>query len=470
MYHLQVLGKDGHPISMQPVQLSKDHKKMNLNVPDMPDGIYTVTYNILSVDGHPVEGSYTFLVGEVPAAQAGSSERSLLPDRHESAGLSNRLFDMLQYAVRSFYLLSLLCLAGWMFWAGRSARDAGVGKWPAYRARWLQALQRCFLTSLAAVVFLQLMQTYRIGGWAGLPAWLMTVQGESSMLGLLFGFVSILLYRRSARLGIGGIVLVLAAESFNGHAAALHPAWAIPLDGIHLLAAAIWAGGLLYLLVHYRISKEHARTFLPRFSVAALASIGALAVTGAASAWIYLPKLEYVLASAWGRWLMVKTGCVLLVVLTGALLRSRIKRSRFGAIGGLLKIDFSLMVLIMGIVGVFTMLSPSPSNHPFHWEEAGKQAVVTADIVPFTAGANRFLVQVRLPDRSGSAAPMEVRMMLRHEGVNTTAPIEIPLTRSSDNYRNDEAYIPFPGTWEIEIRMMDADDEETVYRKTQTIY
>src|SRR2546428_13072565 len=88
---------------------------------------------------------------------------------------------------------------------------------------------------------------------------------------------------------LGGIALVPIAAS--GHAAAVEPgtAIAIAVDGAHLLAAGVWAGGLLPLALLLRAAgrdegadgRPYAVLAARRFSRCALAAIVALALLGA---------------------------------------------------------------------------------------------------------------------------------------------------------------------------------------------
>lgn len=471
LYHLQVLGEEGRPVSAQPALLSDNRQQLNLDLPEMPDGVFTVTYRILSTDGHPISGSYTFAVGDISLMQVDGGGLSSSHGSSISEAGEMHPASLLLYTIRALYMASMLCLTGWMLWV--KLLDTDARDLQSYRMRWLRIQQRCFLLLLSATIAVQFTQTLLIGAGLNLAAILMTVQGVSWLASLSFAMASCLLYRRSAWAGLAGMTLVIMAESCNGHAAAIAPGRAIALEGVHLLAAAVWAGGLLYLVAHYRKFKEHAVAFLPKFSAAALTSLVALVVTGAAVGVLYLPKLEYVTASSWGRLLLLKTGCVLFVMLTGAFLRSRIKRGRAGSVGGLLKIDVSLMLMIMGIVGVFTTLSPTPANRPFQWEVTDHPAIIMAEMTPFAVGVNRVQVQAGLPENPEmSTAPKSIRMWLRYADSDNdmTAPMEVPLTPSSRMFANDAVYIPFAGTWEVEIRIMDVDDEETVYRKSQTIY
>lgn len=61
-----VVGPDGAVWSDGPVQVSEAVVTQSLR-PDMPEGVYTVTFRSVSGDGHPVSGTFTFSV-DLPEA------------------------------------------------------------------------------------------------------------------------------------------------------------------------------------------------------------------------------------------------------------------------------------------------------------------------------------------------------------------------------------------------------------------
>lgn len=114
---------------------------------------------------------------------------------------------------------------------------------------------------------------------------------------------------------------------------------ALVVDWLHLVAAALWVGGMLYIVISYlpvlRKSPvmEQARSFvtvLPYYSPWALAGVGIMAVTGPLSATIQLTSWGQLLATAYGRTLLVKILLVGALLLTSAihvlLLRPRLKK------------------------------------------------------------------------------------------------------------------------------------------------
>ena len=111
--------------------------------------------------------------------------------------------------------------------------------------------------------------------------------------------------------------LVLSAASLglaatSGHAAATEDgALTAALDAVHLLAAGIWAGGLVPLLVCLAWASRlpdsaPAAIAVARFSRIGLAAVSALAVTGAFASWQQVGGAAALIGTAYGRWLLVK--------------------------------------------------------------------------------------------------------------------------------------------------------------------
>ena len=110
----------------------------------------------------------------------------------------------------------------------------------------------------------------------------------------------------------------------------------------------------------------------------------------------------------------------------------------------------------------------------------GEKVHVSADITPKIQGTNTFVAKVWLPEKAGK--PKQVLMLLHYLDDKEMAPISVPVTMYEDNtqeesygfvkfsYKAQGAYLPFRGNWELEMRVMDADDNETVYNKEFMVY
>src|SRR5713226_3858666 len=114
---------------------------------------------------------------------------------------------------------------------------------------------------------------------------------------------------------------------------------ALVVDWLHLVAAALWVGGMFSIATSYlpvlrgRPVAERARslvTVLPYYSPWALAGVGIMAVTGPLSATIELNSWGQLFATAYGRTLVVKVLLVVALLLTSAVhvfsLRPRLRK------------------------------------------------------------------------------------------------------------------------------------------------
>jgi len=138
-----------------------------------------------------------------------------------------------------------------------------------------------------------------------------------------------------------GLALFIAI-TMSSHAAAVNKSqliYAVPLDWLHLLAAALWVGGMMYISTTYlpvilrSPVAERARsliTTLPYYSPWAVAAVALMAVTGPFNATFHLTSWNQFITTAYGRALVVKILLVGALMLTSAvhvgLLRPRLKK------------------------------------------------------------------------------------------------------------------------------------------------
>ncbi|HLZ80822.1 MAG TPA: CopD family protein, partial [Ktedonobacteraceae bacterium] len=147
----------------------------------------------------------------------------------------------------------------------------------------------------------------------------------------------------SVNLLLGAALFI--AISLSSHAAAVSSSivvFAVLMDWLHLLAAALWVGGMMYIATTYlpvltrKPIVERAKsliTLLPYFSPLALAGVVIMAVTGPFSAVIRLSSWEQLFTTAYGRALTVKILLVIALLVTSAihvlLIRPRLRKEYF---------------------------------------------------------------------------------------------------------------------------------------------
>ena len=181
-------------------------------------------------------------------------------------------------------------------------------------------------TALAGgVVLLVLSHTWLIGARVGLEA------------------VALVLCWRGIRFVAPPLVLAAVLLPLSGHAAAVQPAAAGAElnDAVHLLSAAMWAGGVIALASlrppgGWRSAE--ARVLLERFGRVAVVAFVVTALTGLLSATEHLAGLSDLWTTAYGIWLAAKVFCVGLMLALSLLWR-------IGTVGRLEGVGAALVVL-----------------------------------------------------------------------------------------------------------------------------
>ncbi|MFD0697348.1 copper resistance CopC/CopD family protein [Paenibacillus sp. GCM10027628] len=479
LFYIKVFDHKGDEVTRNVAQMTADHTGIELALPKLNEGVYLISYHVISADGHPVGGSYPITIGNPPQEDLLDLPRTSTGHQHGGSGpVSTK--EMLQYTFRGLWYLVVLTLAGWVCWL-RFPGHNGVEIRKSL-ASWTLNLQRAQLLALLLLIFTHIEDLLGVGGVGDLwKLFSATSIGISWMLLLVLSFIGFVLVGRFVWIDILWALCLLAAKSFSGHAASFSPVGVtITLDFIHLAAAALWVGGLVLLMVKWRQNKQEIGSYMRAFSNMALISILVLTITGSVSVLLFLPNLNYLFYSSWGTLLLLKIGAMLLVVVTGLVLRVFMRKKKEQQAYLWVKIDLTIMVVIMLLVGILTYVAPIPANTPLTWHQMGEKVHVSADITPKVQGTNTFVAKVWLPEQAGK--PKQVQMILHYQDDKEIAPISVPIVAFDDktqeesygfqkfSYKAIGAYLPFRGNWDLEMRVMDNDDNETVYHKTFIVY
>ncbi|MCQ6555932.1 copper resistance protein CopC [Streptomyces sp. C10-9-1] len=310
--------------------------------PGLPDGTYTVAWQGVSADSHPVAGAFTFSIG------APSQTTVALPDQEAGGGLVGTLYDLARYAA----------YAGFTVLAGGGAFvllcwPRGAAERPVRRL-----VVRGWITATAATLVMLLLRAPYTGGGgladvldlAALGDVLDTKTGAALvsrllLLGAAALFVAVLFgayarmpaagadaaegpaqdgpgtgTRRDLTFGLamGGGVLaagIAATWALSEHASTgIQPGVAMPVDVLHLLAVAAWLGGLATLLTALYRTPSIEREAVRRFSTVAFASVAVLAATGLYQSWRQVGSWSALTGTRYGQLLLVKLALVALLV------------------------------------------------------------------------------------------------------------------------------------------------------------
>ncbi|MEV6834413.1 copper resistance protein CopC [Streptomyces sp. NPDC051133] len=327
---LRVLDPRGKPVQTgAPANVSGTTYAVQLKS-GLGKGTYTVTYQVVSADSHPVSGAYTFSVG-APSQTVVSGDAPAA-----GGGVVGWLYAFGRYVSYAGFIVlaggAAFVLACWQRGAGvRALQRLVVGGWLALTAAtlWLLLLRGSYTTSgkVGDVFDLDLLgQVLQTKTGAALVSRLLLLAAAALFIAVLFGAYTRREEGEEKRdltfgLAIGGVVVaagLATSWAMAEHASVgLQPGIAMPVDVIHLLAVAAWLGGLTALLVAlYRAPAEAPveAVAVRRFSRLAFGSVLALVATGTYQSWRQLGSWSAFTDTRYGQLLLVKIGLVALLI------------------------------------------------------------------------------------------------------------------------------------------------------------
>jgi copper transport protein len=453
----------------------------------LPDGTYTVTWEVVSGDSHRIAGASVFHVG---AATSQGLDVSTL-DGGSNVPWGVRLGAATLSGVA--YAATFAAIGVWAFRVliERTARaDGSLRLDPlATRAAVLGAV-----TLVAAVPF----RIARVGG--GLDALsdndVLTSElkgpiGQAvavTVLGLIaFAIAVDRLAPRWVTAALG--LVALGGFALEGHTRAIHLRWAmISSDVVHLAAGAVWLGGIVAILIAFRQRVEPIRiaTLVRRFSDAALVAVAVVTVTGTLMAWIVLPTVGELTSTGYGLALLVKVALVAVVLALGGFNRFLLvplvssapdtvdaprRRLSQVVVGELL-----LLLAVVGTTAVLVTRSPvttsaaAPAAGPTDPTgptttvppqlltiEMSDGGTVEVSLAPARSGPN--ILELVLRDREGRVInPLEDPSVEFTEETLDIGPIDAEVTPTYIGEYTAEANL-VAGTWTLNVRTRVSDFE-----------
>lgn len=294
----------------------------------LADGTYTVAWRVVSADSHPISGAFTFSIGKPSETTASvSAEPAVNP-------ASGALYDIARYA--AYAAVALLIGAATFVLVCRPASAEPLRG--LVRAGWwvLVATTAALLlfrgpyergTGPSTLLDPELVENTLTSrpGWA-LLARLALLAGAAVFLVRLGrgaaaeteGPEKEQVRPKPVVLAVGGVLAVGLAGTWAAaeHASAgIQVPLAMTSSMLHLLAMAVWLGGLAALLTTlHRSETLLSAASVARFSRLAFASVAVLVLTGVYQSWRGLGSWDAVFDTSYGRILVVKVCAVVLLL------------------------------------------------------------------------------------------------------------------------------------------------------------
>ncbi|TML57258.1 MAG: hypothetical protein E6G18_14635 [Actinobacteria bacterium] len=315
-------------IAGSPRRSAADPNTLVVPLHRLAQGWYLVYWRVISVDGHPVRGAFTFAVGPNP----GPAPQFPVPSISETAATPSLV------TARAIVFLSVMAAIGLFILRIATARPV-VRRVSETRLRALSvAFGISAAIALIATPVYVVMATaqFALRGVFDLGNILPLVRDSAFGRGYLDLELTFALFVLAAALALWvdrperpqrsiaellstvGALLAAAATllvpGLSGHAAQTAPrGLSVALDWLHLAAGSVWVGGLIGLLVLWRSLPVARRVAglsvcVPRFSNTAFVSVLLLIGSGVGASIIHFPTFSSLWQTSYGQALLVKIG------------------------------------------------------------------------------------------------------------------------------------------------------------------
>ncbi|MGH2795489.1 MAG: copper resistance protein CopC [Actinomycetota bacterium] len=461
--------------SGKPIRVPSKARTIRVPVRELPKGVYTVAWRVLSrVDGHVTGGAFAFGVGVSPQGSTPPPTATAVTPPVSAAEVSGRWL---------FYV-GLFGLIGGAWIAGFAFPGAPDGSRRFTAASWI--------VSAAGLVLLGLAQRSAAGVSLG------------DLLGTPIGHA---LIWRAAGIGGAGLALAAAAKLRGenggtalalagmagagalfahvdaGHAAASEPVWRnVAAQFVHALAAALWIGGLGALLSGVRgLPAEDRARAIRRFSGTAGFALLAVAITGTVRAIDEVGSWSGLTGSTYGRLVIAKAALIAALAGLGAINRYRNVPRAAQSLSGLRRVsrgELVLAALALAAAGGLASVSPPAGATSADAAPADRIVVVGSDfaetvrirleVAPGFAGPNTFVARIV---ESDSGEPIDAgRVALAFRFVDATiGGSELELTRTgAGTYRGEGSDLSLDGPWTVTVLVQQATDSAEIELSLET--
>ncbi len=482
---LRVLAENGTRVDA--ARPGSSGSTVTLVLPPLADGAYVVSWRVVSADGHPVRGAFTFRVGGV----GDQSAAGRLAERLLVSGTSRPEISATSAVLRALTFAAMAVLIGASaqaaFRPSRSAVQRGA------RSTIRGA------TIVAGLSGLGLLLTYGplVTGQSLGSIDDVTLMKDSladhvgqaiaarTILVVILGLVLLGIGRRataeraptSRRLPVlvtAELVLGIGvAQAFSGHGGTGRTVVvALPSTVVHVVAMGVWAGGLVFLLLTLRATDPGSAEALAQtrhFSRHAGMAVAAVSATGSFALWRQAGSLDALRNTPSGTLLLVKLGIVALLVLLGAKNRRTLAGAHSSpgaavrAVRRTVGLEVVGMAAVIGVTALVVNLAPARDvvSRPLAVTVETATGLVDITVDPAKRGSNELHLYALT--REGASRPVEaISATLSNAGAGVER-LESRIVRAGPNHFQALSLdLPLTGTWQIDISVqLDAFTEES---------
>ena len=453
------------------VRSASDTSVVTAALPSLEDGVYVVVWRVVSADGHPATGAFPFEIGESTSGTADVLLSKVVAGIDSSSSLDKPMAFM-----RFLGFLAVIVLIGFMSLTWGTA--------------FLDLPSAAFILKTSAVALslssigILLLQGPIIEGssWGSIFDATLIANVVQQRLGIAllirlicvvaWGAAIIFLPMRGRawwqNLVVITSLVTLLTFSTSGHSSAGSlPVVFIAVDAVHYAAISMWVGALLCLAV---LTKKNDTSMIAiRFSRMATWTMPITVVTGVVQGLHLLGGIRGITDSSYGKYLIVKTALVLVIIALGTAGRARISKGATSSIGRLIKWESAVVVVVLAVTS-FLVASPpnAASSQSTTFSATLVQGGIVADLLVTPTKVGPSEVHVILTPPGGSLSPVvsaTVRFSLPSRDI---PPIPATLIVIAPNHWSGVVQFPFAGNWQMEARV-EPQPNQTLLFKSEVV-
>ncbi|EAF2742855.1 copper resistance protein [Listeria monocytogenes] len=465
---IEVKDSSGKQVETGKTTVSKKNNHMvEASLPaDLKADVYSVSWRVVSADGHAVTGIISFKLGDTKA----TFQAAEVPSSGTDLQISS-----IQKAI--LYIGFSLFIGVLLFGLGLYPRKEQITEKISGR---LKKVTWIALALLGVALFMQLFIQTSITtgvsisesfGPSKLAAFLTTKTGHiwisEFIVWLLLAIFTIMMFFKKKQWSWFSLLIesaligyLIFAKAQNGHAAAsADKIVSITADMLHMIAASVWVGGILVLLfVLPRTGK--AREVWSRFAIVAIIAVASILVSGLLMAVMNIGQMANLFTTNYGKILLFKIGLFLLMALLGLghYIYIKLKNQRLPFKTILMELIIGTIILVVASVLTNVQTPPPPAPKAFDETIAaeGEKAKINLRVEPATVGQNQFIITFTSADGSAKTDFEQVTITTKSTKTDEKSTFQAKLANDTQ-YFAEGLYINQTGKWEITVHGLTKD-------------
>ncbi|EGI0436962.1 copper resistance protein [Listeria monocytogenes] len=465
---IEVKDSSGKQVETGKTSVSKKNNHMvEASLPaDLKADVYSVSWRVVSADGHAVTGIISFKLGDTKA----TFQASEVPSSGADLQISS-----IQKAI--LYIGFSLFIGVLVFGLGLYPRKEQISEKISGRLKKVTWIALALLgVALLIQLFVQTSITTGVSisesfGPSKLAAFLTTKTGyiciSEFVVWLLLAIFTVMMFFKKKQWGWFALLTesaligyLIFAKAQNGHAAAsADKIVSITADMLHMIAASVWVGGILVLLfVLPRTGK--ARKVWIRFAIVAIIAVASILVSGLLMAVMNIGQMANLFTTNYGKILLFKIGLFILMALLGLGHYIYIKLKNQQLPFKTILIELIIGTIILVVASVLTNVQTPPPPAPKAFDETiaaeGEKAKINLRVEPATVGQNQFIITFTSADGSAKTDFEQVTITTKSTKTDEKSTFQAKLANDTQ-YFAEGLYINQTGKWEITVHGLTKD-------------